>query len=140
MIAFKVVEKGTRHCSNIMLCKKHFLLSSTAVEKYLKRKRRYPQYFPRYLKGRTIYAADGSVGIMCFESRVPAKDFIKRHQLEGIAKIIRVEGIGLGIVPRKIVCGCGDDPMRLVQDPPRGRIFSSPPVGTIAFKAVRVLE
>jgi len=140
MIAFKVVEKKTRHCSNVMIYKE-YLPTLKAIEKFLRWKRKYPQYFPRYLKGSTIYAADGSVGIMCFESKEAAEKFIESQRFIKIsAKIIKVEGIGSKLRPKAIIQWHGAVPMDLIKKGSLDLVVVPPPVGTIAFMAVRVLE
>lgn len=130
---YKAVEKQTRHCSNWTLYKTH--LPTARVCKY---RRDHPEWFPRYLKGRTIKEVPGSVGILCFELRIDAFHFIKNYKRTSIDwLIIQVRGINRREDIRSLIGGCGLYPTNLclTQDE-----FASPPRGTVAYREVLVLE
>jgi len=154
MIAYKVVEKGTRHCSNVLLFKTGNAHDPERVRDFLRWRRKHPEFFPKYLKGTIVRAVRGSAGIMCFESVRHAEWFISEvyvpRAVREHAKIIKVRGIGPSSTPTEVVSGCGMHPWRLVerytrlpslqrQLSPYYSCHRSPP-GTIAFKVVEVLE
>ena len=131
MLAYKVVEKGTRHCSNWAIHKSEnsFKYRSTAFHK------KFIQYFPRYLKNTTVYAVKGTVGILTFNSKIDAKCFISCNNRANLI-IIKVKGIGEPYDVKYLNAGCGSTPEDILND------FGSmvPPRGTIAFESVKVLE
>ena len=141
MIAFKVVEKQTRHCTNWTLFKKTFKdLDTPFYTDILKFKHENPQWFPRYFKGRVIEAASGSVGIFCFEAKLFAmmfQDCYTALRLNGI--IIKVEGIGEPTPRRRIriVSGCGNTNITSIKKD-HDATRSAP--GTLCFKSVKVLS
>ena len=133
-MAYKVVEKQTRHCSNWAIYKTHY--QETRVLKY---RRDHPKWFPRYFKGRTIKEAPGSIGILCFEYKRDAASFA--HSYRGIDWIIiSVKGIGEQLEQCSfLVSGCGCYPERLGQK--ALKIDTVPlPIGTVLYHEVLVLE
>lgn len=138
MIAYKVVEKNTRHGSNWAIYR-NFCKSRPHLDSKIRKK--YPQYFPRYLKGTTVKAATGSVGIMCFEDKTDAQRFLIRELDYGniYGKIIKVKGYNKNKVTFWIGCHCASSPENIIENKfAEGTM--RPPLGTIAFKSVKVLE
>ncbi len=138
MIAFKVVEKKTRWCSNWAYFK-HYA-KDTLPEVYkcgLRYKKQHPKFFPRYLKGRMIEGAPGTVGIYVFPTRSSAERFKGRLPCEDQTKVIKVEGIGTSQKVESVIEACGTDPWYLTYKP---WLTRPAPKDTIAFKAVKVLE
>lgn len=130
---YKAVEKQTRHCSNWAIYKT--LCRESRVLKY---RRDHPEWFPRYLKGRTIKEAPGSVGILCFEHNIDALHFIRSY--DGINwLIIQVKGIGKQRDLDCLISGCGCYPERLRQGA-SSIDNTSPPKGTVLYREVLVLE
>ena len=142
MIAYKVVEKGTRHCSNWAMYKAYCKYHNLPIDVYLRKK--YPDLFPRYLKGTIVEKAPGTVGIFCFPSLVDAHDFLGALLPLDIFdyKIIKVEGIGKPTYKPKIFLSCSN-PANLV-DVIRINPYNSPVSdynGTyVTFPKVKVLE
>jgi len=105
-----------------------------------------------YKKGTTVKAVEGSVGILCFEKRCQA-EFFSSPGLATRAKstqIIRVETIGRGkrikwLLKLKYL---NEFKEFTVKDIISGSVFSRngysvsmrAPVGTLAYKAVKVLD
>lgn len=148
MIAYKVVNKETRDGSNWTMFINDKFYNKYAKEDKIKDglraakefKKQHPEYFPKYKKDTIVYAAPGSVGIMCFETAENAYDFIHRYDLNSRAKAIKVDGIGRAKRKNiKITCGCGSNPGNLTNIH-YYLIETDPPEGTITFKSVKVLE
>ena len=99
MIVYKVVEKGTRYGTNMCLFKGHVHRNHLNFYGNIKIKTikiRLKQWFPRYSKGSIVKAAPGSIGIMCFETKVVAENFKNFYNtLNRNAKIIKVRGLKL---------------------------------------------
>jgi hypothetical protein len=134
MIAYKVVEKKTRHGSNWMLInlygEKHRLTA------------KYKKYFPKYNVGATVKSIPDSVGILCFKEKHNAMGFIGSYGLEEHAKVVRVDGEGKITSNPMIFGGCGTYPKTIVEcfedNADRARYFA--PCGSIGFEYVTVLE
>ena len=141
MIVYKVVEKKTRNCSNIAMCKQSEVLYFTGytIRELLSNKKT-KEFFPIYKKGKTIKAVKGSIGIMCFETIEAAKTFKKdAFKFPSAMTIIQVEGLGKPRKRLKIICSCGCNPTHLF-DPQKEQLKADPPAGTITFNSVKVLE
>ena len=136
MIVYKVVEKRTRHCSNWALCKSYGV-SNKKLKRWLNK--HHPGFFPRYLKGTTVTAALGSVGILTFEEHTAARVFKSDYnsRFDANTIIIKVEGIGEPLYNIRIVPGCGETPKNIYLLTKR---WAHAPSGTVAFPAVKVLE
>ena len=129
MLAYKVVEKNTRHCSNWTIYRQSYIRTKDEI----KFRKDNIQYFPRYLKGTVVKEVPGSVGIMCFKTIKYAINFILENNLN--AKIVKVYGYNKKRV-KYISMYCGSSPENVIN------LFekTTQPDGTIAFKKVRVLE
>jgi len=144
-IAYKVVEKQTRHCSNwaMFIVKVRARIkggwsrdSFPCIALAVKFGKEHIEYFPRYLKGTTVKAAKGSVGILTFGMKREAKNFLSLANKEIDWLIIEVEGFGPR--PVKYLNGlCGAEPSNIIKDN-NDHIY--PPRGTIGFDKVKVLE
>ena len=144
MIAYKVVEKGTRFGSN-MTINKHVNLNRASFEKLtpdmkrsLKLRMDHKAWFPRYFKGTTVKMAPGSVGILAFDTRENAEEFKADYgALDEYGKIIKVKVKGKLLPKSQIIRSCSEF-AHLVgiwrQD------MVNPPTGTIFCRAVEVLE
>ena len=135
MIAFKVVEKRTRFGSNLAICRAshHGSAFSNVIKAF---KRKYPQFFPRYLKGSIVKKAVGTVGILTFKTQFDADHFAASLSARPSLKIIRVEGIGKPKEKVRLIGNCGSDPTNLLNEEEE----IPAPTGTLAFPVVRVLE
>lgn len=135
MIAYKVVEKQTRHCSNWTLFKG--IYGGRVDSRALKFKKENAAYFPRYFKGKVITAPSGSPGIMCFTETKQAFRFKHAYQaLEERGIVIKVRGF-YRLQPIKITPACGYYIFRIKD---KNKRLSKPPPGTVAFRKVLVLE
>jgi cellulose synthase/poly-beta-1,6-N-acetylglucosamine synthase-like glycosyltransferase len=138
MLAYKVVEKQTRHCSNWTIFKTYF----GSNKREIKFKKENPEYFPRYLKNKVIKEVPNSVGILCFENKGSAELFIYYYPKCNF-KIIKVDGKKQKKV-YYIIEGCGNNPNSIKEfhDDKEVDLTSicRPPKGTIAFESVKVLE
>jgi len=135
-IAYKVVEKNTRNCTNWAAIKDYAKywdgkISSIAIAT----KQRYPHYFPRYLKGKIVSAAPQSVGICIFLKKEHAQSFQNRHVAEN-TKIIKVKCLSKPKRLHRIVFFCYRNPYRIVN----GERDYLSPTGTYGVNAVEVLE
>lgn len=135
---YKVVEKQTRHCSNWTLYKTHPKQDNRAY----KYRKNHPEWFPRYFKGRIVKEVPGSIGILCFEFKVNALNFIRSYSSSNINWLtIQVKGINKREKVQFLISGCGCFPMFLTL----GNIGNQhnttvPPQGTVAYREVLVLE
>ena len=138
MVVFKVVGKRTRWGSNITIYRNSYPLNKRLIEA-----RRlcikYPNYFPKYSKGATVTGVADTPGIMCFEERKYAEDFLRTYLLHDTAKIIRVRGIGRPKYSFKIFFSCGDTPEYLWTLDESSKLGEAIP-GTIAFESVKILD
>ena len=135
MIVYKVVGKGTRHCSNWCIYERKRLLSR---KEFLKKHPKVKPYLPRYLKGTTVKSVPDTPGIMTFNNIFNAKKFqISNHIPDTI--IIKVRGIN---EKRKsvIVCSAGANPLRLCYLLSSSSDYMSAACGTKFFESVEVLE
>jgi len=146
MIAYKVVERGTRWCSNWALFKQ-YLLDDGTPEEYVRGvrfRKEHPELFPRYHKGSIVKAAIGSVGIMCFPSERHAESFKGySRRLSHSLMIIRVEGIGKPRQPTSVIARCGKCPWNLAEmsQVETSRFRDDVEKGSIiTFPTVRVLD
>lgn len=151
MIAYKVVGKRAKISMNMVTIlyfnemKYTDLIEISKRNKYVKRV--VDNYLFRYIKGSIIKSREGSSGIFCFKKIDQARQFIDNIMFgmdidKDIFKIIKVRGIGKGIVPEEIetilpTTICIDDSLKTVKIN-KGK--TSPPLGTICFKSVEVLE
>ena len=145
LIAYKVVEKGTRWGSNWMMFK-DVLTDPEALpsscEKGLKFQKEHPEFFPRYFKNTIVKAAPKSRGILCFETKQHAERFITYSDLKHRAIIVKVRGIGQARQIVSVIPNCGSFPwhLTLTTKMKLGFYMMRAPKGTIAFNAVEVLE
>ena len=139
MIVYKVVEKNTRHCSNWAMMK-HYQYDASIPKSFINFKKKHPDFFPRYLKGKTIKKVSESVGIFCFKDIDDAEVFInKGFGYNSKAIIIKVRGNGKIVHRPKIITGCGTSPSDLLLY--KNKIYQEDGVqGSIAFPSVTVLE
>lgn len=148
LIAYKVVGKQHRYGTNATLyitggnqpSDGHGLASLKRNINYLQ----VQEYFPRYRKGTRIEAVPGSVGILCFDSREDARRFIEGYWSQDLirspVKIVKVKGFSKITTPFRLASGCSDlGQMRKLRRK-EAVLNMNPPSGTIAFKAVEVLE
>jgi hypothetical protein len=142
MIAYKVVGKRHRYGSNLSA----WLQFNPTSKSYKAVIEKVPFLFPRYQKGKTIVAAEGTIGIMCFETKKAAENFIDSMFNWGFCdrnkvKIIKVESKEepLSRNPR-ILCSCVDI-FRLAKYYTYTIMYETS-YGThvIAFKSITVLE
>lgn len=140
MIAYKIVEKQTRHCSNWTLFKATFKENDESFyQQGLKFKHENPEWFPRYFKGSLISAAKDSVGILCFKTKERAINFQNHYlTLRKNGLVIIVKGFGKPTPETEVgvIAGCGDTNIYNIKAGARG-LF--PPSGTVCFKSVKVL-
>jgi hypothetical protein len=148
LIAYKVVGKQHRYGTNATLyitggnqpSDGHGLASLKRNIDYLQ----IQEYFPRYRKGTKVEAVPGSVGILCFGSRKDAQRFIEyywdQYLIKSPVKIVKVKGFSKITTPFRLASGCSD--LGRIRNLSRKEAVLSvnPPNGTIAFKAVEVLE
>ena len=107
MIAYKVVDKKTRKGSNFVLIAHNFNDTPEETEK-LSNKKGHKQYFPYYLKGKRVYKARNSVGIICFTYKSDAENFREMYSaLKEYSIIIKVE-TGTLLPEGNIFCRCGN--------------------------------
>ncbi len=117
-IGYKVVEKGTRYGSNLVMYRR-MLERGIRVNAYVEREVEYlvqthPTLFPVYLKDTKIKKAPGSVGILVFDSRMDAEGFIIMSALSKLVEVIRVICFA-PFCPRPILLRqCGARPRNLV--------------------------
>lgn len=132
---YKVVEKKTRHGSNMTIYLNS--IPSTRRQLYKRIKKIIPEYLrPRYLKGRIIKAHPDTVGIMCFKTVENANHFICNYGLQSTSRIVKARGILRETQNVKIIPQCGSEPEYLLI-----RIgITAPPVGTIFCDEIEVLE
>ena len=134
MEVYKVVEKKTRHCSNWALFKVQ-PGSRWNYPVWQKFRRKHIGYFPRYLKGNIIKAVKGSLGILTFEWKWHAENFIAQNASANLI-IIRVKGIGDYHKVTWLKGNCGGRPSNILYYDQE----MSAPYGTCGFQAVEVLE
>lgn len=132
MIAYKAVGEDTRDCSNWTLFDGFYSNKNhPAYKEGLEFKEKHKEYFPVYKKG--------SVGILCFESEEEAYGFIIMYgDYTTRFKIIKVRGINKLETPKFVNVGCGGDYLTKINMDTTE--ICRPPIGTIAFEAVEVLE
>lgn len=136
-IAYKVVEKRTRNCSNMTL----YTFYKHRRELGNKIREEYPEWFPVYKKGTTVKMAPNSAGILCFTSYHAANGFKRDYdKLQNRAMIIKVKGIDMLTSPNMIYGACGTSPEYLYSRSEYQRRTIPAPYRTIAFKSVKVLE
>ena len=138
-MSFKVVEKQTRWGSNWAIFKEFTKTHgfTNIYKKGLEYKKKHPEFFPRYFRGKVVRGAPGTLGIMCFPTKAYAERFKRHMRCEDKVKIIKVRGIGK---PRKVnlvVRACGNYPWRLTGD---SGVIANAPKGTVAYETVEVLE
>jgi len=143
MIAYKVVEKGTRNCSNVAMFNSQskdrysrYFYIKKEFEEFVKKN---PEYFPKYLCGTFVKEAPGSFGILCFKTYTDAQYF-RNNYLNSLRNttIVRVKGYNQKEEPTKVNGGCGGDGIFYIKEEDFDGI--SPPSGTVAFELVEVLE
>ena len=134
-VAYKVVEKGTRHGSNWAIYKqRHMTLFMKSFRK------KYIHFFPRYLKGTIVKAMKSSVGIFIFPKLEDAQNFEEMLiRQDGVStKIIKVQGLGERRKIERIILGCGTNPRLIINQ--NNFIFTDMCKGIYSYPAVKVLE
>jgi len=137
-IAYKVVEKRTRLCTNLVIFKQY-----VQNHEALKLNKRYPLLFPRYRKGKVLEADERTEGFFVFEDKSHAEWFIVREGLpKHNVKILRVRLLDEPKRPVRVVSGCGSLPLnvcKMLRSP--GLLDVLPPFpGTWACHKVEVLD
>ena len=139
MIAYKVVEKGTRFGSNVTI-DKHENRNITPKERrrITTLRRKHKAWFPRYLKHTTVKMVRGSIGILAFDAFENADRFKKKYpSLYNHGQIIKVKVKGKLLPEARVILGCSKFEHLL------GMLSSTTapaPSGTIFCRAVEVLE
>lgn len=146
-IAYKIVHSETRYGSNVAVYIQDHLEGWTsdceAGNDYLEimktvkaiiKKHSLEAYFPIYKKGEIVNAAPGSVGIFCFINKVCAQKFRNDYNLNASTEVIKVRGVDGRYVNRIRSC-CAESFSNLTMTPD-----ISPPLGTVFFNSVEVLE
>ena len=153
MIAYKVVEKGTRHGTNWVLFKSSVncrITNQTICKSIIKSRRRRimrkaPHLFPRYLKNSCVIASSKTPGIFCFVDYQSAECFIDYHH-EPLKNciIVKVEGIGKPRLDFKLITQCGDPDNLLNKEGDIVSVFDTVyykrGVKMVVFPEVKVLE
>jgi len=138
MIAFKVVDKRTRHGSNWTMFYRQSE-EKNVKGRLAKIKKKIPNIFPRYKKNRIINSLNESPGIYCFSSIYSAKAFIYTHALERYTKIIKVRGFKEKNPSNLAIYGCGFYIENLL-DFKNKELKELSYSGVICFESVLVLE
>ena len=118
-LGYKVVEKGTRYGSNMVMYRRTLEKSRGRGKAYAEREveylvRTHPTLFPVYLKDTKIKKAPGSVGILVFDSRMDADDFINMNMLSSLVEVIHVICFGPFNPHPDLLRLCGARPENLV--------------------------
>ena len=109
-IAFKVVEKRTRLCTNLLIYRKY-----VRNREILELTKQYSQLFPRYRKGKVLKADERTEGFFVFEDKFYAEDFIcYEHLPDCKLKILRVKLLDTPKRPKRVLNGCGAYPKRIL--------------------------
>ncbi len=111
-LAYKVVDKDTRDCSNWSIFKRYHM-KLAEFDYWENFKIEHSQYFPVYDYGKLIKMAPGSIGLMCFATKSAAEEFIRIEFSENETIIIQVKGYN-ELSKSKIICGCGCDPESII--------------------------
>lgn len=100
-------------------------------------------YCLKYHKGKITYTIKGTLGIMVFERKIDAENFINKGvsvEYRYNLKIIRVNPIGRGKRP-KLICGCpSEGSLSNYYTHSVGAITKKAPMGTMCYPAVKVLD
>ena len=142
-IAYKVVHKDYRWGSNLTIYASEGNKKPQAIQQLLDALPSCKPYFPTYIKGATITAVPGSVGILCFESEKHCHNFMFKEDITDCCSIIKVRLIGRINKNVRLVFGAGSHPMHILNIQKEGNdplYFMNPPTGSIAVPAVEVLE
>ena len=144
-----MVEKGTRHCSNIgiYLVDRNNYPYSTRKKEYKRIQKIIPAFLrPRYLKGTIVKADPRTIGLMCFDRIDRAYIFLRANtEHDDRFKVIKVRGKVLDSKSyyTTIIRGCAGNPFRLLDviklTPDYGK-STIPPESTIWCSEVEVLE
>lgn len=99
------------------------------------------RYRKIYKRGKIVKASSATLGIFCFKTKNDAERFIRIFMVGG-GLILRVGTIGRGKRPLKVIIYCDDEHLsrfysNLMQ---QGDLTKEPPVGTICYSAVKVLD
>jgi len=138
-IAYKVVEKRTRLCTNLAIYRKY-----ARDNKVLKLNKLYPLLYPRYRRGKVLKADKRTEGFFVFENNLCAKDFIYSENLsEDKVKIIRIKLLDIPKRPKKVLRGCGAYPLEIYMTlgrPTSSIAFRDAPLGCWTCHKVEVLD
>jgi hypothetical protein len=96
------------------------------------------KYYRKYNKGDTVYAEEGSFGLMVFPDKIVAEKF--RH-INQYSKILKVKPIGRALKTPNYILSFSWNLRSLVRFYKKGlgRTFS-PPSKTLCYRAVKVLD
>jgi hypothetical protein len=138
MIAYKVVGKKKRDCSNWLMQTRNRKIDRRRIARKIIR------YYPRYPKGKIVKAVPGSVGILCFVDTSAAEHFMEKYCLCDRAKIVPVRGVGSPNYNPSIFWWINTSIDRLHLDySTRSKFDGEYSLGrnsVVAFEAVEVLE
>lgn len=135
MICYKVVSKKSRYGTNLSIYLKlhNKLKRKTLLKMYPKLK----DFLPIYYKNKIIKRVEDSPGIMVFNHRYSAENFIIENDLVKVCKIVKVEGIN-NLQSSPIKESCGSMIFRLIDCNRYNEMI--PPHDTLFFEEVKVLE
>lgn len=136
MECYKVVSKKYRYGTNAtgFISKQGMIAFKTILNDYPAIKK----YFPKYKKGTIVESVKGSVEILCFNNKENANDFITFNLecLNGLVQIIKVNGVQKMNSSYIKSGGMGIRPFVDMDN----HYYARPPIGTLFFKKVEVLE
>lgn len=99
------------------------------------------QFCPVYKKGAVICEVENTAGILCFESKYYAKQFVYEHFSDVDVEIVKVEGIGQPLPLKRLMTGMFDiTDFQYIKNHEFESTSWPLYIGTIAFHSVRVLE
>ena len=136
MECYKVISKKYRYGTNATgFISKHGMIAfKTILNNYPTIKK----YFPKYKKGTIVESVKGSVGILCFNNKEKANDFITSNLecLNGLVQIIKINGMQK---MNSSYIKSGGMSIRPFVDMDN-HYYAPPPKGTLFFEKVEVLE
>lgn len=131
-VKFKVVHHETRKGTNWTLNIDQGPYHSSLAHSF--------KYVNVYTKGKTIHALKSTLGIFVFRTRYQAVKFVWDYGIQSIVKILHVRPIGRGKVPKDIArTGTNHDLIIAFYSGFNVNIIN-PPLGTICYPAVEVLD
>ena len=97
------------------------------------------KYALRYLKGTRVWALPKTLGVMVFDTKTRAENFTL-YDGENALIIVRVLPYGMGKRPSRISGGIYTNDMDIFYGKNTRWFSSSPPLGTICYKGVYVVD